>query len=318
MSMVETNLQPTGESENDLAAPTQPQALSVAKPPLRSDARELSPQIDRPDPLARVRALGERQNRWGMTLGLACALVVHGAGATRGFTSLLDMHAFAALVQSAVRDEVRATYAVEVAQTKPPPPPPEEPVKTVPEPQVRMPSRSQAEAPPPAPAQAGKVLTANPDPDAPLDLTGDGFVTGDGDRYVGGVTSAKGTATTAVRGSLTKPVGKVGGTGNGKPDAPLTKPDLSRPPLPLDTNWTDCGFPPEADTDQINFMRVRVIVTVGLDGRAQKVNVLNDPGHGFGRQAQQCAYRKSYGIGLDVDGKPIVSTTPPISIRFER
>ncbi len=319
MSKPGEHLQRHPHAADDADSPVRPKELPVATRPLHSDARALTPRADRPDPFARVRSMGERQNRLGMTVGLMFALTVHGAGAVHGLTSLLDLGAFAALVQSTVRDDVRATYAVEVAPPKPPPPPPEEATKPEPEPpQARVPSRNQAEAPPPSPAQAGKVLTASADPDAPLDLTGDGFVTGDGDRYVGGVTSAKGTATSAVHRALTKPEGKVGGTGNGKPDAALTKPDRSRAPGVVDTNWDDCGFPPEADTEQINFMRVRVVVTVGLDGRAQKVTVLNDPGHGFGRLAQQCAYRKAYGVGLDVDGKAIVSTTPPIAIRFQR
>ena len=319
MSKTGGNLQCDPDEPDDAESPVAPKVLTAEARPLHSDARSLTPRTDRPDPFARVRSLGERQNRLGMSVGLVLALSLHGAGAAHGFTALLDMSAFAALVQSAVRDDIRAIYKVEVAEKKsPPPPPPEDAPKPQPEPQARVASRNQAEEPPPSPAQAGKLLTANADPDAPLDLTGDGFVTGDGDRYVGGVTSAKGTATTAVHQALTKPVGKVGGTGNGKPDAVLTKPDLSRPPVPVDTNWDDCGFPPEADTDQINFMRVRVVVTVGTDGRAQKVTVLSDPGHGFGRLAQQCAYRKTYGVGLDVDGKSIVSTTPPIAIRFQR
>ncbi len=65
-------------------------------------------------------------------------------------------------------------------------------------------------------------------------------------------------------------------------------------------------------------MRVRIMVTVGLDGRAQKVTVLSDPGHGFGRQAQQCAFRKSYSVALSSDGKPVVSTTPPFGVTFTR
>ena len=318
MSKSGDNLQRDPDEPDDVQSPAVPGALPAAVQPLHSDARSLTPRTDRPDPFARVRSMGQRENRLGMSVGLVFALGLHGAGAAHGFTALLDKSAFAALVQSAVRDDIRAVYKVEVVEKKPPPPPPEDAPKPEPEPQARVASRNQAEAPPPSPAQAGKVLTANPAPDAPLDLTGDGFVTGDGDRYVGGVTSAKGTATTAVHQALTKPVGKVGGTGNGKPDAALTKPDLSRTPVPVDSNWDDCGFPPEADTDQINFMRVRVVVTVGTDGRAQKVTVLSDPGHGFGRLAQQCAYRKSYGVGLDSDGKPIVSTTPPIGIRFQR
>jgi|GEM_PF-238070 len=317
MSTAGNNLQPNEEG-TDSEAPERESVREGAVMPLHSDARELSDR-DRPDPFARVRSLGGRENRLGMAVGLAIALTVHGAGAAHGFSSLLDMSAFAALVQSAVRDDVRSTYAVEVAEQKPPPPPPPEEPKPEPEPQARVPSRGQqAEAPPPAPAQAGKLLTAAADPDAPLDLTGEGFVTGDGDRYVGGVTSSKGTAQAPVRQALTKPEGKVGGTGKGNPDADLNKPDLSRAPVPLDTVWNDCGFPPEADTEQINYMKVRVVVTVGLDGRAQKVTVLSDPGHGFGRLAQQCAYRKTYGVGLNSDGKPIVSTTPPIGVTFQR
>lgn len=317
MSNAGNNLQPD-EDAAERDAPEQLNLVPAEIAPVRSDARALSTH-ERPDPFARVRALGGRENRVGMAVGLAFALTVHGAGAAHGFSALLDMSAFAALVQSAVRDDIRSTYAVEVAEQKPPPPPPVEEPKPEPEPQARVPSRgAQAEAPPPAPAQAGKVLTAATDPDAPLDLTGDGFVSGDGDRYVGGVTSSKGTSQTPVRQALTKPEGKVGGTGKGKPDADLTKPDLSRAPVPIDTAWNDCGFPPEADTDQINYMRVRVVVTVGLDGRAQKVTVLTDPGHGFGRLAQQCAYRKTYGVGLNSEGKPIVSTTPPIGITFQR
>lgn len=318
MSTAGNNLQRNEDDGDDPEATGLPQVVPAAAAPVPSDARALLSR-DRPDPFARVRTMGERQNRLGMAVGLAFALTVHGAGAAHGFASLLDMSAFAALVQSAVRDDIRSTYAVEVAPQKPLPPPPVEEAKPEPAPQARVPSRGQpAEAPPPSPAQAGKVLTAATDPDAPLDLTGDGFVSGDGDRYVGGVTSSKGLSTTPVRQALTKPVGKVGGTGNGSPDAVATKPDLSRHPVPMDTVWNDCGFPPEADTDQINFMKVRVVVTVGLDGRAIKVTVLSDPGHGFGRLAQQCAYRKTYGVGLDSDGKPIVSTTPPIGVTFQR
>ena len=288
--------------------------------PLHSDARELAKKSvrDRPDPLARVRALGERQNRYGMTAGLVFALSVHGAGAAHGYTSLIDLGAFAALVQTAVRDDIRATYAVEMAPAKPPPPPPEEPPPPEPEPQAKVPSRNpQADAPPPPPAQAGKLLTANADPDAPLDLTGDGFVTGDGDRYVGGVTSAKGTSTTAVRQTQAKVGGKIGSSGTGKTDSVPTKQDLSVAPRPTDTNW-DCPWPPEADSDQINYMRVRIVVTVGVDGRAQKVTVLNDPGHGFAKYVQQCAMRKSFNAGISSDGKPIISTTPPFSVTWTR
>ena len=290
--------------------------------PLRSDAHELEakPVSTRPDPFARVRSLGDNQTRHGMAVGLAIALSVHGAAAARGATALVDMGAFAALVQTAVRDDIRATYAVEMTPAKPPPPPPQAepppPDEKVVQPKAvsRNPT---TEAPPPAPAQAGKVLTANPDPDAPVDLTGDGFVSGEADRYVGGVTSAKGTSSTPVSNTAAKPGGKIGGTGHGPVDAVPTKQDLSVSAKPAESDW-DCAWPPEADTEQINYMRVRIVVTVGLDGRAQKVTVLNDPGHGFGKYVQQCAFRKGFSVALNSDGKPVISTTPPFSVTFRR
>jgi len=286
--------------------------------PVHSDARELLAAPPRPDPFARVRALGENQTRHGMAIGLIIALSVHGAAAARGATALIDMGAFAALVQSTVRDDIRATYKVEIAPAKPPPPlaEPPAPEKEV---QPKAVSRNPTpDSPPPPPAQAGKVLTAEPDPDAPVDLTGDGFVTGDADRYVGGVTSSKGTSKTPVTNTGAKVGGKIGGTGNGPVNSSPTKQDLSTPAKPAVLSWDDCPWPPEADADQINYTRVRIVVTVGLDGRAQKVTVVNDPGHGFARCAQQCAFRKSYSVALNSDGKPIVSTTPPFTVTFQR
>ena len=64
---------------------------------------------------------------------------------------------------------------------------------------VAEPTPAAPPPPPPPAAKAGKVLTAPEDPNAPLDMTGDGFVTGDGDAYVGGVTAAA-AATASPRG----------------------------------------------------------------------------------------------------------------------
>lgn len=273
------------------------------------------------DPLTRILALMERERRVGLSIGLAGALVVHGAGAAHGYASLLDLGAFAAAVRSAVMDDVRATYAVEAI--KPPPPPP------APEPEPEKPQQQQTKAPaqpqnqqqekPPAPAQAAKVLTADPDPSEPLDLTDQGFVSGDGDRFAGGVTSATGTSKTAVRDLNAKPGGVVGGKGTAAAaPPPPPKEDLTRPASPATRDWGDCGFPAEADVEQIDFMRLSVVVTVGTDGRAQSVTILKDPGYGFGNQARQCALRKSYNVGLDANGKPVVTTTPPFIVTFRR
>jgi protein TonB len=174
--------------------------------------------------------------------------------------------------------------------------------------------------PPPAPAQAGKVLTSDPDPSEPLDLTDQGFVTGEGDKFVGGVTAAKGTSKVAVHDSNAQLGGVPGGKGTAPapPPPPPPKEDLSRPATPASTNWFDCGFPAEADVEQIDFMKVSVVVTVGTDGRAQNVTVLKDPGYGFGRLAKACALRKTYNVGLDSNGRPAVTTSPPIQVKFTR
>jgi protein TonB len=94
--------------------------------------------------------------------------------------------------------------------------------------------------------------------------------------------------------------------------------DLSRSPRPQSTQWDDCGFPPEADVEQIDFKRVTLLVTVGTDGRARSVTVVNDPGYGFGRLARQCAMRKRYVPGLDSAGRPVTMTTAPFIVRFTR
>jgi protein TonB len=273
------------------------------------------------DPIERLRRSSRRENRIGMTLGLAGALLVHGAGAAHGFSSLLELGSFSSAVRNAVLEDVRATYAVEVAKPPPPPPPTPEAEPPKQEPVQRAPSQAAAPAePPPAPAQAGKVLTAEADPTEPLDLTDQGFVTGEGERYVGGVTASTGTSKVAVRDTNAQIGGVPGGKGTAAPAPPPPPPkqDLSRPAMPASTQWNDCGFPAEADVEQIDFMTVPVVVTVALDGRAQNVTVLKDPGYGFGRLAKACAMRKTYNVGYDINGKPTVTTSPPITIRFTR
>lgn len=296
----------------DLGSDAQP-----PRPPMKSHSGARLRAAAPFDPIAHIFESMRRERRVGLSAGLAGALLLHGAGAVHGYSALLDLSAFAAAVRSAVVDDVRATYAVEVNKPPPPPPPPEpEPEKPQP-PQVRAPTVPQAQAEkPPAPAQAAKVLTADPDPNEPLDLTDQGFVSGNGERFAGGVTSATGTSKTAVRDLNAKPGGVVGGKGAAPPPPP-PKEDLSRPAAPAVRAW-DCGFPAEADVEQIDFMRVSIVVTVGIDGRAQSVTVLKDPGYGFGNQARQCALRKSYNVGLNAEGKPIVTTTPPFIVTFRR
>ena len=274
------------------------------------------------DPFRPVLELGRRHARGGMLFGLAGALFLHGGATARAFASMIDMAAFAGVVQSRIEERFRTTYDIELDEPPPPPPPPEPEPAPEPEkpPEVAKPEAppqaKQADPvePPPEAAQAGKVLTSEPDPNEPVDLTDQGFVTGDGQRYAGGTTATRGTATNAVH----NPAAVAGGapTGRGTVPAPPSR-DLSRAALPVNTNW-NCGFPAEADMEQINSAVVRIVVTVSPEGRAKSVQVMQDPGYGFGALARQCALRMRFNPGYDALGKPVTKTTPPFTVRFNR
>jgi protein TonB len=264
-------------------------------------------------PLERVLGLGRRVIPTGIMLGILGAGIVHGAAVGRGFASLFQIAAFAQSIQHKVIERQRAMYDIDMSEPEKPPEKPPEPE----EPEKAQPKAPQQTAEPPPPAQAGKVLTSDPDPDEPMDFTGDGFVQGDGEKYVGGTTSSTGSSKVAVKGPA-KPDSTAPVTN--KPAGPATTEpavDKSRAPRPTSTNW-NCGFPPEADFDQIDYATVQLAVTVGTDGRAKSVSIMSDPGHGFGRLARSCAMRMTYQVGYDKAGNPVVKTTRPFPVRFTR
>jgi protein TonB len=196
---------------------------------------------------------------------------------------------------------------IDVMKDDPPPPPPPEPEEVKPEPApVAKPAPHEAAPPPPAaPAQAAKVLTQEPDPNEPVDLTGNTIVQGNADTYAGGTTMANGTSARAVRG-LAAPEGVPGGTGAPQ-QAKHVGADRSRAASVGDTEW-NCPFPAEADTAQIDDAYVTLQLELKADGTPQSVKVLAEPGNGFGREARRCALGKRFGAALDPDGNPIPST----------
>lgn len=276
---------------------------------------------DREDFLAPVLALGRRNVRIGAIIGIAGTLLIHGAPVGEASRSLVELREFSQHTLQSVRERLRAEIDIETERLPPPPPPAPEPEPEPtppPEPRAAPPPKapSTPAAPPPAPAEAGKVLTQEPDPDEPVDLTDQGFVTGNAEQYRGGITSSTGTSKQAVHSIAATPTGVPGGTGTAP--APPAE-DRSRAPVPdPSSSWRDCGFPAEADIEGINEAVVSLIVTVGTDGRAKSVTVVRDPGYGFGRLARQCALRKPFVAGLDSWGHPIVKTTPPFPVRFTR
>lgn len=267
--------------------------------------------------MSKVLATGPRVP---VAVTLAAAIFLHvgmAAGATAA--SLFD-EIFA--WQKGVHDVIAyklSQYEVDLIK-EPPPPPPEEP-KPEPEPEPAKPAPKEPppEAPPPSPAQAAKVLTADPQPnEGPVDLT-DTIVTGNNNTFAGGNTSADGKSTKPVYNPMAAHTGTPNATGTGTAPPPPRAVDRSRAPGLLGSvDWNDCPFPGEADAEQIDQAFVMIKVDVKPDGSPQNVTVIQDPGHGFGREARKCAMRKKYSQGLDLDGNPIAGTTKPFRVRFER
>jgi protein TonB len=271
------------------------------------------------DPLERVLELDSRSMKWGVIIGICGAFALHIAGATEAARLANGLGRWAHDTRAHVTAYLSHFYDIEMINPPPPPPPEEKaPEEEAPKPvaAVKAPTRER-EAPPPAPAQAGKILTQEPDPNEPVDLTGQGFVTGNADNYAGGVTANTGTSQKAVR-SLDAVVGGTpGGTGT-KVGAPLSGPDLSRAPAVSGSSQWDCPFPAEADAEEINYQRVKLLIVVRADGTPQDAKVIGDPGNGFGREARKCALTRRYEPALDREGRPVAGTIPQVNITFQR
>ena len=285
---------------------------------------------DRGDPLAAVYVFGRRITRMGLLIGFAVAIISHGVFGGQALAGPTEMRLWAQWARKDIHDYLWSTYDIDLL--KPSPVEEKEEAKEekdASKDDVRPPPPSRAAhvaapaVPPPPAAQAGKVLTARADPDAPVDLTGDGFVTGDAETFVGGVTAAAGVGTVATQNEAaavsTKPRGSGTGSKAGAQQSKPTVVDKSRAAtIATGANWSSCPFPPEANADQIDFAVVTLIVMVRPDGTPRSVQVVSDPGHGFGRAARMCALSKRYSAALDSDGNAMMATTPPIRVTFTR
>lgn len=274
------------------------------------------------DPFARVFALDERGSH-RLSTSVLVTLLAYGGLIGQASAMTTDLHGFAAAVhQNAIK---LRPYELAIEQPPPPPPPepetpppPEpEPVKATPPPPKAAQPQPETPAPPPAAAEAGKVLTAEPDPDEPVDLTGNTFVQGTGDTYAGGVTSSTGTSKVAVKDVRATGTGE--GTGSGTPNGVPggTGPDLSAAARPVSGSWDHCGFPQEAEVEQVNQAKVSIAVTITAEGRAQTVSVMQDPGFGFGALAKRCALRERFTPAKNRLGQA-VAATQVITINFFR
>ena len=276
------------------------------------------------EPLRKVLAMDTSQYTVGIVLLLAELLHVGVAVGAVTATMLADILAWNRGMQAVITDKLTQEY--DITQDKPEPPPPPEPEKEPPPPPPPVAKEDKVEEPPkdetpaPTPAQAAAVMTQDPTPDEPVDLTGNTFVTGQGDGTSFGAVSAAGTGRSGQVAKVVRNDGTPNGTGTAAAaPAPVAAqgPDRSRKAgLDGSTDWSDCPFPAEADAEQIDEQWVVLQVNVGADGRPSTVSVLQDPGHGFGRQAKICAQRKSFKTALDHDGTPIPGQTSKFTVHF--
>lgn len=273
------------------------------------------------DPMEGVLEMGPRIP---VAVVVAFTILFHAGVAGAGNAAALFSEIFA--WNRALREVVQyklSSYEIEVEKEKekePEPPPPPEEEKPQPEeakPVAKDTPPPDTAPPPPAAAEAAKVLAADPDPNEVVDMR-DTIVQGTGDKYAGGQTATSGTSKTAVTNAAAAATGVPGGTGTAPaPAAPRV--DRSRAAGLLgSTDWGDCPFPAEADAEQIDQAYVMIQVKLKADGSPESVTVLQDPGHGFGREARKCAMRKQFSGALDADGNPVAGTTKPFRVRFER
>jgi protein TonB len=168
--------------------------------------------------------------------------------------------------------------------------------------------------PAPIPAEAPDTLTTDA-----VDMTGEGWDMVDKDgskRTGGGFTSEKGTAKKPVRNKRARIDGEERGKGRGP--ARRKKANQTRAAMPEGSTEWNCPFPPQADLEQVDKAAVLISVTVASDGTPKSVNVISDPGYGFGQMAKRCALTRRYRPGLDAEGNAITASTPQLRVTFTR
>lgn len=153
------------------------------------------------------------------------------------------------------------------------------------------------------------------DPNEPLDLTGDGFIVGGASTSRGGRMSPGGASARTVRVVETPAT-----TATPRPtraDNAKAAPDRSRIPSIVDGTTWNCPFPAEADSDHIDAAISTIRASIDAGGNVKAVEIVTDPGHGFGREARECALHKRWAPALDRSGQALAGTVT-IRVRFDR
>jgi protein TonB len=251
--------------------------------------------------------LAEPAGRW-RRLALGGVVVVALYGGVFALVSGLgnSLGPWNAEMAARIHEAIAIERAVDVTPPPPPPaPPPPAPVAEASHIAVSRSARSPRAQPTRAtpPAQAGQIVAA-----APTDFTGMAFIVGSGTSYAGGTTTSSGTNRKAAFGAVAPEAIK---------GVPTSAPSRARSVL-LDQSAWNCPWPAEADAEQVNEQTVVLQASVRADGRADNVDILRDPGFGFGAAARLCALRTRFDPARDGTGQPIIARSPPIRVHFFR
>jgi protein TonB len=180
-------------------------------------------------------------------------------------------------------------------------------------PKLRTADRATRPARPVAPAEAAAVLTRSTD--APIDLTAETFVTGNARVSPGGKTAGLGRSKGPVTGAVDLRAPAAGSspsaTGIG------LGPERRRTVTLAEGRWA-CPWPMEADAQQIDTETVVLRVRVRSSGRVEAVELVSDPGAGFGPAAAACARQTRFDPARDATGAAVDAWSPPIRVHFAR
>jgi len=242
------------------------------------------------------------------------ALALHGVLILAALRSGPSLEAWSASLALEVHEALVDDQVIELAT--PEVPTPEPTLEDTARPTSASPSRAHAPraaaaaepVSPTSPTQAASVVTQDA---PPIDLTGETIVTGSGTAVGGGVSSAQGNAESA-----TQPTQVTQGSA---PSPPRTtqSPTLTRA-VRLEASAWSCDWPREAVAEDIYEQAVVLRVVVRADGHVEAAQLVDDPGHGFGRAALACAKRTVFTPALDKQGEPTRALSPPIRVRFTR
>jgi len=255
------------------------------------------------DPLDRIFDIGGKKAMRIMGGAIALTLFFHGAAAARTALIHAEVISWTQHIDAVIDHKLH--QEVDIETLTPPSKKIVEEEKHVEPVHVQHMEQQQVAA-----AKAAQIISAKDDDNV---LNFDNvFTVGTSERYSGGNTLSKGTND--------KPPDTPKVEEKGLQQAPppqIVAVDLSRTATLAGSGEWRCPFPPEADADSIDEASAIIEVIVGASGKAQSATIVQNPGHGFGREAQACAMREAYVPALDKAGNPVASPKK-FRVKFER